>query len=76
MTHFSPERRGSSFHHLIHSAVSWLVLVLSILLGIAGAGAAFFGAAFFLNTSSSLLVVAILVGFLLTSGEPGSQLGW
>jgi hypothetical protein len=44
------------------------MMVLAVILGIGGTIAAFFGAAFLLDSSSALFVVAFLVGFLLTSG--------
>jgi pimeloyl-ACP methyl ester carboxylesterase len=56
------------FRRLIHSVVSWLVMVLSVMGGVLGAGAAFFGAAFLLTTSVALVLVAIAVGFLMTFG--------
>src|SRR6266852_7694621 len=68
MAHSSPVRKGSSFRQIIHSAVSWLMMALSVIFGVGGTVAAFFGAAFLLDTSSALFVVAISVGFLLTSG--------
>jgi hypothetical protein len=56
------------FRHLIHSVVSWLMMVLSVIVGVLGTGAAFFGAAFLLTTSVALFLVAISVGFLITFG--------
>ena len=64
----SPLRKGSSVRQIIHAALSWLMMTLSVILGVVGTIAAFFGAAFLLESSSALLVVAILVGFLITSG--------
>src|SRR5713101_375994 len=64
----SPLRKGSSFRQIIHAALSWLMMTLSVILGIGGTGAAFFGAALLLDSSSALFVVAISVGFLITSG--------
>jgi hypothetical protein len=68
MARFSPLRTGSSVRQIIHFAVSWLMMALSVIFGVGGTVAAFFGAAFLLDSSSALLVVAISVGFLLTSG--------
>src|SRR6266702_1940165 len=68
LTHSSPLRKGSSFRQIIHAAVSWLMMALAVICGIIGTVAAFFGAAFLLDSSSALFVVAVLVGFLLTSG--------
>src|SRR5215467_13416811 len=64
----SPLRKGSAFPRIIHAVVSWLVMVLPVIFGVVGAVAAFFGAAFLLESSSALFVVAFLVGFLLTCG--------
>src|SRR5258708_37277391 len=68
MAHSSPLRKGSSFRQIIHSAVSWLMMALAVIFGVVGTVAAFFGAAFLLDSSSALFVVAISVGFLITSG--------
>jgi proline iminopeptidase len=68
MSHVSPLRKGSSFRQIIRAAVSWLLMVISVIIGVVGAVAAFFGAAFLLDSSSALFVVAFLVGFLLTCG--------
>jgi len=68
MAHVSPLRKGSTFRQLIHAAVSWLMMTLSVIFGVVGTVAAFFGAAFLLDSSSALFVVAIAVGFLITSG--------
>src|SRR5215469_8518865 len=67
MAHVTPLRKGSSFRQIIHAAVSWLLMTLSVIFGVVGTVAAFFGAALLLESSSALFVVAILVGFLLTS---------
>lgn len=48
--------------------MSWLVLVFSVIFGVAGAVIAFFGAALLLNTSVALFLVAFCVGFLITFG--------
>src|SRR5215470_15431580 len=66
--HSSPLSKGSALRQLIHAAVSWLLMALSVIFGVGGTIAAFFGAAFLLDSSSALFVVAISVGFLLTSG--------
>src|SRR5215468_2491670 len=66
--HSSPLRKGSSFRQIIHSSLSWLTMALSVILGIVGTVAAFFGAAFLLDSSSVLFVVAFCVGFLITAG--------
>jgi proline iminopeptidase len=68
MAHVTTSRKGSSFRHIIHSAVSWLMMVLAVIFGVVGTIAAFFGAAFLLDSSSALFVVAFCVGFLITSG--------
>src|SRR6266699_1310374 len=68
LAHSSPLRKGSSFRQIIHSAVSWLMMALAVIFGVVGTVAAFFGAAFLLETSSALFVVAFCVGFLITSG--------
>src|SRR6266852_8375922 len=64
----SPLSKGSSFRQILHAALSWLLMTLSVILGIVGTGAAFFGAALLLDSSSALFVVAFGVGFLITSG--------
>src|SRR6266566_1919617 len=68
LAHSSPLRKGSSFRQIIHSAVSWLMMALAVIFGVVGTVAVFFGAAFLLETSSALFVVAFCVGFLITSG--------
>jgi pimeloyl-ACP methyl ester carboxylesterase len=68
MAHSSLLRKGSSFRQIIHSALSWLIMTLSVIFGVVGTVAAFFGAAFLLDTSSALFVVAFCVGFLITTG--------
>src|SRR5258708_29530079 len=68
LAHSSPLRKGSAFRQIIHAAVSWLLMALSVIFGVAGAVAAFFGAAFLLNASVALFLVAITVGFMITSG--------
>src|SRR6516225_1503270 len=68
MAHVTTSRKGSSFRHIIHSAVSWLMMVLAVIFGVVGTIAAFYGAAFLLDSSSALFVVAFCVGFLITSG--------
>src|SRR5258708_8894608 len=68
LAHSSPLRKGSSFRQLIHSAVSWLMMALSVIFGVGGTVAVFFGAAFLLDSSSALFVVAFCVGFLIPSG--------
>jgi proline iminopeptidase len=68
MAHVSLLRKGSAFRQIIRATVSWLLMVLSVIIGVVGAVAAFFGAAFLLESSSALFVVAFLVGFLLTCG--------
>src|SRR6266704_1423759 len=64
----SPLRKGSSVRQIIHAAVSWLMMTLSVIFGVGGTIAAFFGAALLLDSSSALFVVAFSVGFLITSG--------
>ncbi len=66
--HSSPVRNGSAFRRIIHAAVSWLLMTLSVIFGVAGTIAAFFGAAFLLDSSSALFVVAFCAGFVITSG--------
>src|SRR5260221_1256339 len=68
LAHSSPLSKGSSYRQFIHSEVSWLLMALSVIFGGVGTIAAFFGAALLLDSSSALFVVAISVGFLLTSG--------
>src|SRR5258708_40041135 len=68
MAHSSPLRKGSSVRQILHVAVSWLLMTLSVIFGVVGTVAAFFGAAFLLDSSSALFVVAFSVGFLITSG--------
>lgn len=68
MAHFTPFQKGSPFRHVVSSALSWLVMVLSVILGMAGAIAAIFGAALLFNTSSVLFVVGLCAGFLITCG--------
>ncbi len=68
MTHSSVVRRGSSVRHILHRTVSWLVMALSVICGVLGAAAAFFGAALLFSTIVALLLVALGAGFLLTCG--------
>src|SRR5260221_7093533 len=68
LAHPSPLRKGSSVRQLIHAAVSWLMMALTVSLGLGGLVAVFFGSAFLLDSSSALFVVAFCVGFLITSG--------
>src|SRR5215471_5683493 len=68
LAHSSPLRKGSAFRRIIHAAVSCLLMALSVILGIGGTVAAFFGAAFLLESSSALFVIAFCVGFLITAG--------
>lgn len=68
MAHFTPFQKGSPFRHVVSSALSWLVMALSVILGMAGAIAAIFGAALLFNTSSVLFVVGLCTGFLITCG--------
>jgi pimeloyl-ACP methyl ester carboxylesterase len=68
MTHSSPVRRESSLRRIIHHAMSWLVMTLSVICGVLGTVAAFFCAAFLINSSTLLFVVAFCVGFLITAG--------
>src|SRR5260221_14376224 len=69
LAHPSPLRKGSSVRQLIHAAVSWLMMALAVIVGVGGTVAGCFGAAFLLDSSSALFVVAISVGFLLTCGS-------
>jgi pimeloyl-ACP methyl ester carboxylesterase len=62
-----PHKR-SSFRSIIRYSTSWLVLVFSVIFGVAGTVGAFFGAALLLNTSVALFLVAFCVGFLITFG--------
>src|SRR5262249_24098102 len=68
MANSTPIHKKSSVRQVVRYSMSWLVLVLSIICGVLGVVAAFFGAAFLLESSSALLVVAISVGFLITAG--------
>src|SRR5690348_14320245 len=68
LAHSSPLRKGSSVRQIIHAAVSWLMMALAVIFGVGATVAAFFGAALLLDSSSALFVVAISVGFLITSG--------
>src|SRR6266700_7134158 len=68
LAHSSPLRKGSSFRQIIHSAVSWLMMALAVIFGVVGTVAAFFGAAFLLDSSSAQFVVAFCIGFLITAG--------
>jgi proline iminopeptidase len=68
MAHVSPLRKGSSFRRIIYSVMCWLMMALAIIFGVVAMVATFFGAAFLLDSSSALFVVAISVGFLITSG--------
>src|SRR5258708_39374712 len=68
MAHSSPLRKGSSFRQIIHAAMSWLMMALAVIFGVVGTVAAFFGAAFLLDSSSALFVIAFCVGLLITSG--------
>ena len=44
------------------------MMALAVIFGVVGTIAAFFGAAFLLDSSSALFVIAFSVGFLITSG--------
>ncbi len=68
VSHSSPVRKGSSFRQIIHAALSWLMMALAVIFGVVGTVAAFFGAAFLVDSSSALFVVAFGVGFLITFG--------
>ena len=68
VAHSTPLRKGTSFRQIIHAAVSWLMMALSVIFGVGCTIAVFFGAAFLLDSSNALFVVAISVGFLITSG--------
>src|SRR5260370_13266898 len=68
MAHSSPLRKVSSFRQIIHAAVSWLMMTLSVIFGVVGTFAPFFCAAFLLLTSSALFVFSISLSFLITSG--------
>jgi pimeloyl-ACP methyl ester carboxylesterase len=68
MTHFTPFHKGSPFRHFVSSALSWLVMVLSVILGVAGAIAAIFGAALLSDSIGLLFVVGLCAGFLITRG--------
>jgi hypothetical protein len=68
MTHSSPVRKDASFRHILHSVVNWLVMTLSVVFGVVGAVAAFFGAALLFTAISALVVVALAVGLVITIG--------
>ena len=68
LAHSTPLRKGSAFRKIIRAAASWLVMVLSVIFGVVGTVAAFFGAAFLLDNSTALFVVAFLAGFIITFG--------
>jgi proline iminopeptidase len=61
-------QKGSPPHRVVLVALGWLVMTLSHLLGVLGAGVAFFGAALLFTAPGILVVGAFLMGFLLTCG--------
>jgi proline-specific peptidase len=79
MARLSRSQKRSPVQRVIFSTLGWLVMTLSILLGLFGAGAAFFGAALLFTAPGALVVVALLVGFLLTCGGAwvaASMMSW
>ncbi|HEY7413900.1 MAG TPA: alpha/beta fold hydrolase [Ktedonobacteraceae bacterium] len=68
MARLSQSQKRAPVQRAIFSTLGWLVMVLSLVLGVLGAGAAFFGAALFFSASGVLVMVALVVGFLLTCG--------
>ena len=68
LAHSTPLRKGSAFRRIIRAVVSWLMMAPSVIVGVVGTIAAFFGAAFLLESSTALFVAAFSVGFLLTYG--------
>jgi pimeloyl-ACP methyl ester carboxylesterase len=68
MTNSILPHKRPSFRHIIRYSVSWLLMVFSVILGVAGTVVAFFCAAFLLNTSFALFLVAFCAGFLITFG--------
>ena len=67
----SSNYRKSISRRVFSKALKWLAMVLIVILGVVGANAAFFGAAFLLSTPDVLLVIAFSVGFLITFGMGG-----
>jgi hypothetical protein len=66
-------RSAAVSHQLVPLVGSWLLLVLAVPLGLVGAVAAFFGAAYVTSGVLGLILVAILAWLLITSGVvPGA----
>ncbi|MBE3559977.1 MAG: alpha/beta fold hydrolase [Ktedonobacteraceae bacterium] len=63
---FLKSRVHPSARQIVVRVVGWLLLVCSILAGVLGAGAAFFGAAFVVTSILALVLLALCVAFLLT----------
>jgi pimeloyl-ACP methyl ester carboxylesterase len=68
VTHLTPSQRGSPFRHFVFSALSWLVMALSVIVGAAGAIAAFFGAALLTDSIGLLFAAGLCAGLLITWG--------
>ena len=68
MANSTPIRKKSSVRQVVRYSMSWLVLVLSIICGVLGAVAAFFGAALLFSTIVALLLVGLGAGFLISAG--------
>lgn len=68
MANSTPVHKKSSVRQVVRYSMSWLVLVLSIICGVLGAVAAFFGAALLFSTIVALLLVGLGSGFLISAG--------
>jgi pimeloyl-ACP methyl ester carboxylesterase len=61
------KQKNTGFRHLAAAFLSWQVMFLSVLIGVAACIAVFFGAAFIINTSIVLFALAACAGFLITT---------
>src|SRR5712691_11932757 len=68
-------RSAAVSRQLVALVGSWLLLVVAVLLGMVGAVAAFFGAAYVTSRVLGLILVAILACLLITSGLAWLALG-
>lgn len=66
MANSTPVHKKSSVRQVVRYSMSWLVL--SIIFGVLGAVAAFFGAALLFSTIVALLLVGLGAGFLISAG--------
>ena len=52
----------------IQLVLSWILLILAVLLGMAGAGLGFLGTAFFISSTTVISIVALLVCLAFSTG--------